>query len=998
MRRTVLAGVRRGFDDSVLVSTKGIEALRSGSSRTEGRVRRARARLSRWSAIGLGAGIVQLLALCPNAGAVIVSDHRDPSRGGGAYRLDAPPVFELRVQLAAGVPITFETRNASRGADPVLHLLAPVVRDGRVSEVAWDDDSAENRNARFSYTPAAGGAYMLVMRATWNGRGGSAELYKDGRRIWSRLPAGGAFKRIQGLRTGESLTTLALPRGPRLHVAYVLDDRGHLLERYTSGAGEVISRSVSARPLEILLVAPVWPDVPGPIRLVRNDVALAGHDPDGDGLGTELETNIGTCSSLSGSAGNWECSRSTDARDTDGDGLTDGVELLGQFDRPPYQWLARWGADPRHKDLFIEVDFMMRSRGERPQRLSRDAAMEMARIYGDAETDPLLRLSHAQSLGNPDREPGIRLHLDTGVTPAAGAPEEEHATYGDWGGVNVVQPVCDGDDCKGADARDVWRQQMHECRRGLFHYALAYAAGGGQSSYHSVAFNLPMESAGVAAHELGHTFGLDHNGPYGSRLDANCKPNYPSIMSYAYLDRGWGRFSDGYGRDPMNNAGLVEQGAVRNHASPAGRRYLEALRDIFDLNVDLETGDVDWNRDGVFSAGSIPAYSNNNGSGCEMTRNNVVHLAGARSQRASAVTRMGNMTLAFFIDERGSLEYEYTLDSLACPQGAAEGCGPPMNLRYVDRQWNQGLEAFDAHPIPRGGGRAVLVVFRDNQGRLFETIFTRADLGWTEPRRIPTAYPAVEDLSLAGDDSITHLAYRNADGIVVLKTRSVATGAWAGDAIVRDASDAPIPRLGPDSSPGLLFAPMPAGSRTLFGVFPVGDQGNLRLYSYDPATLRWSRSPWSLDEEPSVGRPALAFVPVSSESPLPGRLYLLSMRRNADGKTIVRDRMLTARRTPTGLAAEFGSGSDHDNSWFFGYGVDLLFEPGVDSNLRSLIAVKSYKEGVLQPPSLELRPKADGIVNILLRDWNDWEVLRVDLCRTLVDSASSGIRCPAWEW
>lgn len=70
----------------------------------------------------------------------------------------------------------------------------------------------------------------------------------------------------------------------------------------------------------------------------------------------------------------------------------------------------------------------------------------------------------------------------------------------------------------------------------------------------------------------------------------------------------------------------------------------------------------------------------------------------------------------------------------------------------------------------------------------------------------------------------------------------------------------------------------------------------------------------------------------------------------------------------------------------------------MDSNLRSLISVKSYKEGVLQPPSIQLRPKADGIVNVDLRDWNDREVLRVDLCRTLVGSGSSGLHCPDWEW
>ena len=75
----------------------------------------------------------------------------------------------------------------------------------------------------------------------------------------------------------------------------------------------------------------------------------------------------------------------------------------------------------------------------------------------------------------------------------------------------------------------------------------------------------------------------------------------------------------------MNNVNLVERGKAGNPAGPAGRRFLEALDEVF-LHVDLDAGDVDWNRDGVFRAGTTRAYSNDNGSGCEMTRNNSMRL------------------------------------------------------------------------------------------------------------------------------------------------------------------------------------------------------------------------------------------------------------------------------------------------------------------------------------------------------------------------------------
>jgi len=48
------------------------------------------------------------------------------------------------------------------------------------------------------------------------------------------------------------------------------------------------------------------------------------------------------------------------------------------------------------------------------------------------------------------------------------------------------------------------------------------------------------EQEGAIMHELGHNFGLHHGGnipPTGVEDDDNCKPNYPSIMSYTYQFR-----------------------------------------------------------------------------------------------------------------------------------------------------------------------------------------------------------------------------------------------------------------------------------------------------------------------------------------------------------------------------------------------------------------------------------------------------------------------------
>jgi hypothetical protein len=85
--------------------------------------------------------------------------------------------------------------------------------------------------------------------------------------------------------------------------------------------------------------------------------------PSRDGLGYELESALGTCATRTSTAPGVSCAAIADPRDTDGDGISDGLEAavgIGGDDLP----LPLWGADPRHKDLFVEVDFMRRTKAE----------------------------------------------------------------------------------------------------------------------------------------------------------------------------------------------------------------------------------------------------------------------------------------------------------------------------------------------------------------------------------------------------------------------------------------------------------------------------------------------------------------------------------------------------------------------------------------------------------------------------------------------------------
>lgn len=84
------------------------------------------------------------------------------------------------------------------------------------------------------------------------------------------------------------------------------------------------------------------------------------------------------------------------------------------------------------------------------------------------------------------------------------------------------------------------------------------------------------EQIGTFMHEFGHTLGLDHSGGEGDADSVNRKPNYPSVMSYAYQTNGifrGGVLVFDYSRDTMpdvDETKLTEAGGVDLGANPSG--------------------------------------------------------------------------------------------------------------------------------------------------------------------------------------------------------------------------------------------------------------------------------------------------------------------------------------------------------------------------------------------------------------------------------------------
>lgn len=333
-------------------------------------------------------------------------------------------------------------------------------------------------------------------------------------------------------------------------------------------------------------------------RLYINDAPSA--DRDGDGLGDQLEAELDTCpcqvfpggcttppctGACAPGVNPDACDFSVNAQDTDGDGLRDDWEVLGLSQL----FLPRWGADPRRKDAFIELDWNSAvvnpgaPMGANPMNAS--VAAKFAQPY---------QAANGIGANNPDGTPGVRIHMDigldscsaTGVNCCKLTGLNCSTLYGDWGG---------GKQIAGNEFVAASTASMATNRRGVFFYGLfPSTAGGTANAWRFMAGHGRSEDsrARLLAHEFGHVLGAHHWGDPNGIQSLICKPNYPSTMSYAIPGHVPPPFffSDGSRPDLISTS--------LNERDNSGIDY-SYLQDFFGLVAFSSLSQVDWNRNGT---------------------------------------------------------------------------------------------------------------------------------------------------------------------------------------------------------------------------------------------------------------------------------------------------------------------------------------------------------------------------------------------------------------
>ena len=601
----------------------------------------------------------------------------------------------LKIELAAGELHEFWTSNSSGGADPILYVYDPMLG----VELARDEDSKGGVEAYVEVEPAQTREYWIVVLPAPGTPPGETTIVQrtcfpyfgapdvdwvcfGGGLAVGTVPVVGQRINVPSSATGAlEYHAISNSTGTPCPSLLGLACNGELLS-HGSGDGTGCNGSIIGHPgicHAILRVHPYLGGPPAPADLIVNDPNASG---DGDRLGAVLEAELGTCDPGNlGSPGYPSyCPGGADpftpnAADSDRDGIDDGDEVLGVDDPWDPLYLPRWGADPLQKDVFVEVDYDDAFSNVPLEKFDVFAAQN---LFNNSDND----------VRNPNGDGDIALHLDIGVDPDPGDPASWFGRFGDWGGSDFVDsgavPSTQYYLSSGFD------QDISTARAAIFHHAHmvpSNASGpngmggqgelGGTRFYWKGAFLDAKMSAFV--HELGHNLGLSHWG-HDDWGRANCKPNYPSLMNYAFNGAGVG-FSKGLVPGVLNPSQTRERPGIA-----AGQSLLYLASAAFQRAFSADGQGVDWTADGLFEAWNLLMRAPLTwapGASCEALTQNVQALESQGTPvnvTTPRLLRVGGSLWALAIGPLGEIRYRIGAHSGAdadgsCPGGSAIGTG-----------------------------------------------------------------------------------------------------------------------------------------------------------------------------------------------------------------------------------------------------------------------------------------------------------------------------------
>ncbi|QIG49436.1 ricin-type beta-trefoil lectin domain protein [Nordella sp. HKS 07] len=489
--------------------------------------------------------------------------------GPYSFQVSATPIGRHPISLRDGQSYSFSLSNLV-GVVPFMHLWSNV--HGNVTPLG--QNMLASRVPTLSYVVPAGkgGAYTLFVHAAPGAAPGTATLTVRENGSVVRQNVNFSFGgTVVDVPRSTNLSpfryeTVALPGGVDDTFILALDNLNYL-KGFDDDSGIGRASRITGAGTSRIVVGTVN-GISGPSVLYVNDVF---RDNDGDGLGYGLERELGICDMKNVQA---RCATVFNLSDTDRDGIEDRVEVLG-VDVPPNVQngqtapaasflFPKWGANPRHKDIFFELDYIDEI-GVNP--FTHAYALAVQGLFSGAL---------ASEIGNKDNQDGINVHLDIGRAPQAGY----ETLYGNWG---------NGGTHGAAAARSTWQLQYpgHDNRKEPWFFPVVEYGTAGTGSF---GFN------DQTWHEFNHTLLIGHESVRGG---LNSSVVTPALVSYTQWRNPDAKFlGNQFLESGINSSSLCESSNEIGTAlsDPSYQTYLLNKHGIWsDANT------VDWNRDGVIT-------------------------------------------------------------------------------------------------------------------------------------------------------------------------------------------------------------------------------------------------------------------------------------------------------------------------------------------------------------------------------------------------------------